>query len=65
MTLRDLFESKGVLVALVVWIVGFYLFVGDTGEWMSSFAAAGMLAGLVWVSYVIIRWLVLATRKED
>lgn len=50
-------------IALVTLILSFILFFSDTLEFMKSFAAAIMVAALVWVSYVMIRWLVLALRK--
>lgn len=63
MTKEDFFNYPGFIIAVSVLLLGFILFVRDTGEWLGSFSAAAMLAGLVWISYVIIRWMVLAARK--
>lgn len=41
----------------------FILFFRDTGEFMGSLAAAVMTAALVWGTYVVLRWLILANRN--
>ena len=63
MTKGDLFDYRGFIIAVSVFIAGFILFFRDTKEPMGSMSAAAILSGLTWVTYVIIRWMVLATKK--
>lgn len=51
------------LVAFIAFLLGFVLFFTDTWEFMKSMAAAIMLAALVWISYVMIRCLLIALKK--
>lgn len=64
MTKNDIFNYPGLVISIAVWIAGFIIFFRDTGEWIGSFSAAALLAGLFWVSYVIVRWLVMAFKKD-
>lgn len=44
-------------------LASFVLFFRDTHEFFGSLAAAIMTAALVWATYVVLRWLVLANRN--
>ena len=44
-------------------IASFILFYRDTNAFFGSLAAAVMLAALVWGTYVVLRWLILANRN--
>lgn len=56
-------DKMSYIVSIIALVFGFILFFSDTWEFMKSFAAAVLLAALVWISYIMIRWLVLALRK--
>lgn len=60
---EHLIDKQGLIFAALVLVFSFLLFLSDTNELMGSLAAALMAAGLAWVSYVIIRWLIMAMRK--
>jgi hypothetical protein len=60
---KKLIDTKSYVVALVVLILGFFLFFSDTFEFLKSFGAAILLAALVWISYIMVRLLILALRK--
>lgn len=62
MTRKDFFDYPGFIIAIAVLIAGFIIFVRDTGEWLGSFSAAAILSALVWVTYVIMRWMFQATK---
>jgi hypothetical protein len=62
MTKNDFFDYPGLVIAAAVWISGFIIFVRDTGEWFGSMSAAAILAALVWISYVIMRWMMKAVK---
>jgi len=64
MTKNDIFDYRGFIIAISVFIAGFILFLRDTKEPMGSFSAAAILAALTWVTYVIIRWMVLAATTK-
>ncbi len=60
---EPIIDKMSYLVSLIALLFGFALFFSDTLEFMKSLAAAILLAALVWGSYVMIRWIVLALRK--
>jgi hypothetical protein len=62
MTKNDIFDYPGFVIAIAVWIAGAIIFIRDTGEWLGSMSAAAILAALVWVSYVIMRWMTKAVK---
>lgn len=51
------------IVAFIATIFGFILFFSNTGEFIKSLGAAFLLGALVWMSYIIVDWLILAIRK--
>jgi hypothetical protein len=60
---HSLFDRLGTTLTTSVFIASILLFGTQTGEWGQSLFAALMAAGLFWISYVVIRWVVLALRK--
>lgn len=44
-------------------LASFILFFRDTNEFFGSLAAAVMTAALVWGTYVVLRWLIMANRN--
>lgn len=59
----NIIDKMSYIVAGITAVLGFILFFSDTLEFMKSLAAAIMLGALVWASYIMIRWLILAIRK--
>jgi len=51
------------IVAAATLLGSFFIFFRDTGKFAGSFAAALMTAGLVWATYIVLRWLLLAKRE--
>lgn len=56
-------DKMSYIVSFTALILGFILFFYDTFEFAKSFGAAVLLAGLVWISYIMVRLLILAFRK--
>jgi hypothetical protein len=50
------------VVAFITLAISFYIYYGNSNEFGFSFVAALMTAGLVWATYIILRWLLLANR---
>lgn len=63
MQTEHLLDKNGFIFAALVLIFSFLLFLSDTNKLMGSFAAALLAAALAWLSYVVIRWLIMALRK--
>jgi hypothetical protein len=63
MNLTRFANKMSFIVAFIALAVGFILFFSDTMEFMKSLAAAILLAVLVWISFIMVSWLVLAIRK--
>lgn len=61
---RKLLDIAGYLVTGVSTLLCFLLFYYDTEQFWKSLAAAFMTGGLVLASYIILRWLILASRSE-
>ncbi|MCE5319261.1 MAG: hypothetical protein LLG04_18095 [Parachlamydia sp.] len=51
------------ILALVSLLASFYIFFQQTGQLGGSIAAAVLTAGLVWATYIMLRWLLLANRE--
>jgi hypothetical protein len=51
------------VVAGGTFLACFFIFYKDTGEFVGSFTAAIMAAGLAWGTYLILRWLLLANHR--
>lgn len=43
-------------------LASFYIFFQQTGQWGGSMAAAVITGGLVWATYLMLRWLLLANK---
>lgn len=49
--------------AFIAFVISFGIVFGNTGEVIGSLSAAVLTAALVWIAYVITRWLFLSFRK--
>ena len=58
-----LIDTLSIIIAGGVLLASFIIFFRDTGEFNGSLAAAAMTAGLVWATYIVLRWLLLANRN--
>jgi hypothetical protein len=56
-------EPFGFILAAAVALFSLILFYSDNQEFLGSFYAALMASGLTWVTYIILRWVLLAFRK--
>lgn len=56
-------DNSGYIAAFIAFIFSFLLFFSDTLEFMKSLGAAALLSSLVWISYIMLRWIYLALRK--
>jgi hypothetical protein len=57
------FDKTGSVIASATLLVSLYVFYTDTGKFSGSFVAAVMTACLVWITYIILKWLLLANRS--
>ena len=61
---RDrLIEPIGFVVAATTFLYSLYLFYHDTGNFFGSLAAGLIAAGLGWMTFVILRLILLTVRK--
>ncbi len=60
---RPIFDKLSFILTLFVFIGSFVLFGTQSADWSGSLFAAFIASGLFWISYVIVRWLVLALKK--
>ncbi len=56
-------DRLSIIIALVTLIISFIIFFRNTSEFGGSLAAAIITAGLIWATYIILRWLLLANRS--
>lgn len=56
-------EPIGFIVALATLIFSFFFITFDTAQPSKSFVAAVLTAGLAWITYVLLRCVILALRK--
>lgn len=56
-------DRWGIITALIVFALTLLLFWKDSSEFLKSFEAAALTAGLVWSAYVILRMLVLSFKQ--
>ena len=61
---RKFLDVAGSLVSGVATLLCFFLFLYDTGEFWKSLAASIMTGALVLGSYMVLRWLILASRSQ-
>lgn len=57
-----LVDKLSIVIAGASLLLSFFIFFSNTKEFGGSLAAALMTAGLVWATYIILRWLILANR---
>jgi len=57
-----LIDKWSIVAAIATLIFSFFLFYSYSSESRFSFAAALLAAGLVWLAYIVVRWLALAFR---
>lgn len=57
-----LIDSFSVVIAGGVLLASFIIFFRNTAEFSGSLVAALLTASLVWATYIVIRWLILANR---
>jgi hypothetical protein len=55
-------DFLSLMIAGATLLISFLIFFRDTKQFMGSLVAALMTAGLVWVTYLVLRWLLLANR---
>lgn len=56
-------DRLSIVIAGVTLLLSFIIFFRNTNKFGGSLAAALMTAGLVWATYIILRWLLLASRN--
>lgn len=61
---RRFLTWAGIVVSLIATLLSFLLFYYDTQEFWKSLAAATMTGGLVLATYMVLRWLILASRSQ-
>lgn len=60
---KNLIDKTSFAVAGITFLFGLILFYHDTNKFFGSLTAAVLASALMWVAYVLIRWLILALRK--
>lgn len=56
-------DRFSIIIAGFTLLISFIVFFRDNKEFAGSLVAALMTAGLVWATYIILRWLLLASRS--
>lgn len=56
-------DPKSYFFSLVVLILSWLLFAWETGEVLGTLFAAILTAGLFWVGYMLVRWVVLTLKR--
>ena len=62
MDTRNLVDKTSFIVSAITLVFALILFYGNTGEFFGSLGAAILAAALMWVAYVLTRWLYLAIK---
>lgn len=60
----NLVDKYSFIFAAIIMVFALLLFFSQTNELMGSFAAAILAAGLAWIAYVLMRWLILSFRSR-
>lgn len=60
---NKLINRASFIVAGLTTVISFLLFYFDTNESLKSLGAALITGGLVWATYMVLRWLVLAYKS--
>ena len=58
-----LIDKLSIIIVGISLLASFIIFFRHTSNFGGSLAAALMTAGLVWATYIILRWLLLANRN--
>ena len=56
-------EQIGFVVAGASLVLSFLLYYHDAGDFWYSFAAALLTVGVVWPTYIVLRWIYLAIKE--
>lgn len=56
-------DTGSFIFAGVMFVIALFILFTNSGELLSSIAAALLTAALSWVSYVLVRWIYLALRS--
>jgi len=59
---KPIFEKKGYLIALLTFVVTFFLFYAWTSELLWCLIASIINAAIMWGTYIVIRMCYLASR---
>lgn len=62
MDTRNLVDKTSFIVSAITLVFALILFYSNTGEFFGSLGAAILAAALMWVAYVLTRWLYLAIK---
>lgn len=60
---KKLFEPTGFLIAAATLLFSLILFYNDTDAFFGSLAAALLAAALIWLSYLVLRLVLIAFRS--
>ncbi len=60
---NEIFEKWGLVVMLATAVFSWIFFWNYSGEFIFSFIAALIAAGMIWMAYVVIRIVIFAFRK--
>lgn len=63
--LSSLFEWKGYLIAFLTFVFTSFFYFSYSADWFYSLVGAGFTAALVWVSYLVIRMMILAAETKE
>lgn len=63
MNRNKLIESTGLIIAVATFLFSLFLFYSETGMFWGSIGAALLTAGLIWVSYLIFRLILITFRS--
>lgn len=56
-----LFDKFSYIIAAIAFVLSFMIVYSDTAEFWGSLLAAILTGSLVWLGYVLMRWLILAS----
>jgi hypothetical protein len=62
---KKIIEPIGFIVAAATALFSLLLFYSDTSSFWGSLFAALIASGLTWISYIILRWILLAVRGNN
>ncbi len=59
-----LIDRNSYIFALAALLLSWILFFWETGQFFKSFFGAALAAGCAWITYVFLRWLILAIKGD-